>query len=576
MPRPKVLTTLLRAQACRHRVGAPMRAAVLAASVVLAAGLPVAAQAPRLPISIRGDQSTITLEFAGRYQGDTFRPKVVRTPPAYDPATKRLYVISLARRAIEILDIADPTHPTKVGAITDPSGRLGIPTSLAFLDGVLAVSLMDFTRLQAGQVAFLDVDGRQVGRPVPVGVQPWVMAPTADGRRLVLANAGEELMGVDPEGTISVVTVQRTGGEGEDRVAGRAVTLDFHGFDRDAGALVGSGLRLGRPGTSLSKGLEPQGVAVSADGRTAWVTLQRNNALARVVLDPPAIADLIPFGSKDHMQPGQGLDASDRDGAVRIRNWPVHGLYQPDGIAAYRAGGAEYLVTANEGDPWDTDSDGSDTRVEDLTLDPTAFPDPEIKEASQLGRLRVSRLGADTDGDGDVDRLYAFGGRSFAIWSEAGQLLFDSGDAFERITGDALPGDFNSPEDANRFDDRSDDRGPEPEQVAVGRVGSHTYAFVTLERVGGIVAYDVTDPNHPHFETYVNSRNFAVDPAKVCHKGDTPSAACRDAGDLEPETVKVIAASESPTGVPLLVVTHKASDSVVFYRITAASADRRE
>jgi hypothetical protein len=69
---------------------------------------------------------------------------------------------------------------------------------------------------------------------------------------------------------------------------------------------------------------------------------------------------------------------------------------------------------------------------------------------------------------------------------------------------------FNAGHDDPTFDSRSDNKGPEPEGVALGRLGAKTFAFVGLERIGGVIVYDVTTPATPTFVTYVNTRAGAA------------------------------------------------------------------
>jgi hypothetical protein len=57
-------------------------------------------------------------------------------------------------------------------------------------------------------------------------------------------------------------------------------------------------------------------------------------------------------------------------------------------------------------------------------------------------------------------------------------LIFDSGDALERITAKAYPSNFNASNTNNTFDNRSDDKGPEPEGVVVGNISGKPYAFI--------------------------------------------------------------------------------------------------
>jgi hypothetical protein len=250
-----------------------------------------------------------------------------------------------------------------------------------------------------------------------------------------------------------------------------------------------------------------------------------------------------------------GLDASDKDDAVNIANWPVQSMYMPDSIAAYTVDGATYLVTANEGDARDYDGYGEEARLGDLVLDAAVFPNAaELQREENLGRLRVSTASTDTDGDGLVDRIAAFGGRSFSIWDAAGNLVFDSGDALERITAELLPDGFNSSGENDSFDSRSDDKGPEPEALALGEIDGRTYAFVGLERIGGVMVWEITDPRAPVFVQYANNRDFTV--------------ATEEAGDLAPEGIVFVPAAESPTGSPLLIVANEFSGTTTMWEIT--------
>jgi 2',3'-cyclic-nucleotide 2'-phosphodiesterase / 3'-nucleotidase / 5'-nucleotidase len=257
-----------------------------------------------------------------------------------------------------------------------------------------------------------------------------------------------------------------------------------------------------------------------------------------------------------------------------ILNWPAMGMYQPDGIAAYSFRGQPYLVTANEGDVRtvvgltpNSATGSEDIRVGNAAyiLDPSAFPNAAVlKTNAQLGRLQVSRLSGDTDGDGDFDEIHSFGGRSFSIWSSSGDLVFDSGDQFEQVVKTQLPLNFNANNTNNDRDSRSDDSGPEPECLVLGHAFGRQWAFIGLERIGGIMVYDVTDPANARFSNYVNNRNFGVRPGA----GTIPPNPLPNTGDLSPESIAFIKADESPNGRPLLVVTNEVSGTTTLFEIT--------
>jgi 2',3'-cyclic-nucleotide 2'-phosphodiesterase / 3'-nucleotidase / 5'-nucleotidase len=311
-------------------------------------------------------------------------------------------------------------------------------------------------------------------------------------------------------------------------------------------------------------------VAIAPDGAVAWVNLQRNNAGAVIDLARPRIARIFALATKDHGRPGAGLDGSSVDGEINIRPWPIRAFYGADGFAAYQVAGETLLVSANEGDPRESTAFVEEAQLRTLRLDPEVFPNAAVlQEERNLGRLRVSRVDGDLDGDGALDEVFAYGGRSFAIWSGAGELIFDSGDELERIIAEAVPACFNCSGGSSRFDERSDDRGPEPEALALGRIGGRDYLFLAPERIGGLYAYDITEPRAPVFQQYVNFRDFSVDPRRVCAVDEPVSAACAAAGDLEPEGVLFIAAADSPIAAPLVVVTHELSTSATIYRVEA-------
>ena len=272
---------------------------------------------------------------------------------------------------------------------------------------------------------------------------------------------------------------------------------------------------------------------------------------------------------RDNSLPGNGFDASDKDhDTINIRPWPVFGMYMPDGVATSGRGRNTLLYTSNEGDLIDEDYLAEEVKIADAKLDPEAFPDPDLQNNENLGRLRVSSISSDTDGDGDLDKLVMGGTRSFSIWTRDGQQLFDSGDEFEQVLAQAVPACFNSPEDECKFDDRSPRKGPEPEFVTVGDIEGRKYLFIGFERMAGAIAYDVTDPHNVKFQQYFNNRNFAVDPHTVCGEKGTPALpGCEIAGDLEVEGMMFIPAEDSPIGVPLLVLVHELSDSTSILRI---------
>ena len=480
---------------------------------------------------------TITLSPLGTFTGSGAEI------PAFDPITQRTFVISGTSK-LEVLDNSNPANPTLFGTI-DVS-RFGTANSVAVKNGVVAVAVESSNKQAPGTVAFYDLDGNFL-KAVTVGALPDMLTFTPDGQKILVANEGEpnsynQPNSVDPEGSVSIIDISKgVLGLSQSDVT----TANFTGFNSQKSELIGNGVRIFGPNATVAQDIEPEYITVSSDSQTAWITLQENNAIAILDLQSGQITDIKPLGYKDHNLPGNGLDASDRDGGINIRNAPVLGMYQPDAIASFTANGQTYLITANEGDARDYRGFSEEVRVSSLNLDPTAFPNAAaLRNNAALGRLNVTSTLGDTNGDGDIDQLYAFGARSFSIRDAQGNLIYDSGDQIEQITASQVPTVFNSNGTSDTFDTRSDNKGPEPEGVVTGTIAGRTYAFIGLERTGGVMVYDVTNPTSPAFVQYIT----------------TPT-------DSAPEGLSFVAAENSPTGKPLLVVSNEESQTTTTYQI---------
>jgi 2',3'-cyclic-nucleotide 2'-phosphodiesterase (5'-nucleotidase family) len=541
-------------------------------SAVLLAGLVSAPVAAVPPGGSGGEPPSPGIAFApiGRY--DTGLADVGDEVTAAEIVAfsgTRMFVTNATDTSLDIVDFSDPTAPTLLERI-DLSAYGGTVTSVAAHGSTLAVAVPADDKTDPGSVVFLDTSGDVLG-VARVGALPDALTFTPDGKHVVVANEGEpsDDYGIDPLGSVSVITVRTILNPPRfcrvlPRLCeflityGAVRTLDFRAFNegRYRHRELPAGVRIFGPGASVAQDLEPEYVAVSGDSETAWVTLQENNAIAIVDLDWPRIDAIVGLGYKDHSLADNGLDGSDRDGPgndglISIRNWPVQGMYQPDGIARFQAGGKTYLLTANEGDARAWGDFEEEVRLKDASLDPTAFPDAaSLRNDDNIGRLTITDATGDTDGDGDLDVIHPFGARSFSVWSADGSQVWDSGDALEQIASAANPEFFNSDNSENNFDNRSDNKGPEPESVTTGVIGGRTYAFVGLERVSGVMVYDVTDPMAPSFVQYTNPRIFAGD------------AVGPDSG---PEGLAFVPAVQSPTGNALLLVSNEVSGTVTIY-----------
>ncbi len=480
---------------------------------------------------------------------------------AYDARQRRLFVVNANDVTVDVLDMSNPSMPSLMTTI-DASAEGGVANSVAVSGNLVAVAIEATTKTDPGKVVFYNTTSLSKVGEASVGALPDMLTFTPDGNKVLVANEGEPNSdySIDPEGSVSIIDISNG-------VANLTVsTASFTSFNAQGPSLIASGVRIFGPGASVAQDLEPEYIAVSEDGSTAWVALQENNAMAIVNVDDAVVEAIVPLGFKDHSIFGNELDVSDRDDRINIRNWPVFGMYQPDTIASYSFNGNTYIVTANEGDARDYDTWSEEIRVKNMTLSGDIAA-AGIQADEDLGRMKVtstlgvsngcdpSLLATDPEVDCEYEALYAYGARSFSIRAADGTLVFDSGNDFERITAARNPAFFNSTNDENDFDSRSDDKGPEPEGLALGRINGQTFAFIGLERVGGIMVYNISNPEAPQFVQYINNRDFTGDPA------------LGTAGDLAPEGLVFVEARQSPSGKPLLIVGNEVSGTTTVYEI---------
>lgn len=463
-------------------------------------------------------------------------------------ARDRMYVTNASDNSFDVVDVSHPAAPQRVRRV--PLGTWGAgPNSIDIRNGLVAVAVEADPVTSPGNVVFFDAEGDYRAH-VEVGSLPDMLAFSPDSKSLVVANEGEPSSynqpdSIDPEGTVSIIDVSRST-RADWRPRARSVRFTaFNAGGSRAGELP-AGVRLNGPNASVAQDVEPE--YVSFHKTTAYVTLQENNAVAVIDVDRARVTKLVPLGSKGHDVAGFGLDASDRDSAINIRPWPVKGLFMPDAIASFKVKGTRYLITANEGDGRDYAGFSDERRVSALTL---SLPDAAtLRTNANLGRLTVSA----TDGvnaAGQHEALFAFGTRSATIWNATtGERVWDSGDMFEQVTAATQPAFFNVGNEDNTFDSRSDNKGPEPEGVAVGAIDGRTYAFVGLERVGGFIVLDISDPAAPTFVQWANNRDYTR----------------ADFGpDSGPEIIRFVPANRSPSGRPTVIVANEISGSVTLY-----------
>ncbi len=535
--------------------------------------------------------SALTLTEIGRHDSGVFKKSAAEIP-SYCVSTKRLMIVNAHKGAIDVLDLSDPAKPTLIET-HDVAGELGgnmaVVNSVSVHGGLMAVAVEADPKTDPGKVAFYSTLDLKLLGSVEVGSLPDMVTFTPDGLKVLVANEGEPNSdySIDPEGSISVIDLS------EGVAAAKAMTLGFQAWN-EGGAkaeevpmLKEKGMRVfgevtlkmepleTRPAT-VSEDLEPEWIEVAPNGQIAYVSLQEANAIAEVDLMKMEVSRLLPLGFKDFGAKGNELDVSDKDG-INLRSVPgLYGLYQPDTIRLMTRKNKLYILTANEGDartrPEDDDilpgmEEGDlfsdEMKLKKFNVEGTPFA--EMTEDEDLGRFKFAGdlVKDHAKEDGTVTKLFAFGARSFSIYdAESGKQVFDSGNDFESITAEEVPELFNMSNSKTKVDDRSRSKGPEPEGMAVAQIGKKTYAFIGLERTGGIMIYDVTKGKKAKFLGYEMNRK-AVESLKLEDKSPNP-----EAGDLGPEGLIFIAADESPNGNDLLVVCNEVSGGTVIYEIS--------
>ncbi|WP_424237620.1 choice-of-anchor I family protein [Bhargavaea ginsengi] len=420
---------------------------------------------------------------------------------------------------------------------------------------LVALSVVSDPKTDPGYVVLLTKDGKFVDT-IKVGALPDMVTFTPDGKKLLAANEGEPAddYSVDPEGSISVINLDTL----------TAKTLTFEGVPLD------DAVRISSEGSVLQQ-LEPEYITVSDDSKKVFVTLQENNAIATVDLESDTIINVKGLGVKDHSLPGNELDGKE-NGEMKLERLPLLGLYMPDAIDTFTAEGKTYIVTPNEGDARDYDAFSEEADIGDIAdrirLDADHYKGFNQKQLDRLVDKGMLDELADTKitlengkaADGTYEALYSYGGRSFSIFdAETMELVYDSGNEFEKITSKALPEFFNTTNDEIAYDDRSSSKGPEPETVVTGDINGKTYAFIALERTSGIMVYDLSRPEKPKFVTFITSRDFSEDVK----------------GDVSPEGLQFIPADASPTGKPLLAATHEVSGTVAVYEFESTKGKKK-
>ena len=550
-------------------------AAACATALTLGLVSPATAAVVAEPVKDLADGATADISVLGSYGAGAFDESAAEIV-AFHADSKRILTVNALSGKIDVLDAADPAKPTKVGEVS--GGENTTINSVAVRNDGLAVAAVEpENKTDAGELIFFDAGADELGTVlgrVGVGALPDMVTITPEGDYALVANEGEpaEDYSVDPEGSVSVVKLPASV---EAATQADVRTADFRAFE---GTLADKGVHIyGQVGASTTEAqnLEPEYIAVA--GGKAYVTLQENNAVAVVDIASATVEDVWPLGYTDRRE--VPMDISDKDGKINIRTAPVKGILQPDSIAAYEVDGTTYLVTANEGDARDWEAYSEEERIKKLggkKLAPicegyagmTAGEIEEFQADENAGRLKITTAFGLNEEKNCYEDLYTYGGRSFSIFTADGTRVFDSGAEFEELTAKLLPEYFNTNHTENEFESRSDDKGPEPEGVALGEINGRTYAFVGFERLGGVIVYDITDPAKPAYTAYINNRDFSINMEELADEGDDAvKAGLEKVGDLGAEGLTFVPAKDSPNGENLLIVGNEVSGTTTVFQV---------
>lgn len=497
--------------------------------------------------------------------------------PTYDAKSKKLFVASAKIGGVVVIDFQNPALPVFLDTVQF-SGAVGEtlnPNCVSAYDGKIAVAVekvdsidasgTKYARHQKGMVAIIDAMDANHGilKTFEAGYLPDMVTFSKNGKIIAVANEGEPSKNyvTDPDGSVTLIDLS----SGLNSAVVKNVQFSQLNNATDSAKLVAKGVVLdGFKNATVAQDLEPEYITLNDDASKAWVSLQENNSIAIIDVASATLDSIVALPKKDLSRADNGFGSSNamdlqKDSKVGIKNWNVNALLMPDGIHHFSANGKSYILTANEGDGRDYGTGfineikvskvGTSNWTADVaSTDITALPDLTL------------HMGQSKNSAGKYDKMVIYGGRSFSVLDANAQLIWDSGDQFEQTTARLFPTTFNINHEPNKIalDDRSAKKGPEPESVVSGLIDGKTYAFVGLERQGGIMIYDVSTPTAPIFVDYTNKRDMT---------GTT--LATTDV--LGPEGLNFIPAAQSPNGKNLLIVANEVSGTIETYTFENSS-----
>lgn len=455
----------------------------------------------------------------------------------YNKYNQTMYLVSGKTQSVHIVNLnnvnsnsnttleATKTVTLESIGINDAGDITSVDVSPDGKEIAIAIQHKDYDK--NGYIARFDANGQLINIH-EAGIQPDMITYSPDGSLILTANEGEPRQGyeagtVDPKGSITAL----------DTNTNQSYDIDFTAFDsaESRAALVADNVII-KKDTAPSVDFEPEYITISNDSLTAYVTLQEANSIATIDLTTKQVTRVDSLGFKDYSSGDNKVDLYKKDDAINITNTDEFlGIYMPDGISSYEVDGKTYLLTANEGD----------SREWGDYIN-------EVEEKYGESKSKIVTLNTDDyDGFDDLSKKYLFGGRSFSIIDASTMtMVSDSNGEFEEITAKLLPEYFNCSNDDISFEDRSGKKGPEPEDIKTMIIDGKVMAFIGLERIGGVMMYDVSDPTNPTYVDYLNLRDFSDDIS----------------GSVSPEGLCTVSAKDSPTNKPMLIIANEVSGDV--------------
>jgi hypothetical protein len=494
----------------------------------------------------------------------------------FHAASKRVFATNGVKNTIDIFDISDVSNPKKVGSVAlSPYGN-DVTSVAAGKDVVVAVvnvadkfSATGGPTTTNGKIVVFDTNGKVLSSPDVLGVLPDSVSFAPNGTTALVAIEAQPVCAKDDPATAAKEDTDYT--KASDPVGGVTVVdlsnpsapvLRFAGFDQfTVSEMRAKGIAVSSVVNNVSKDFEPEFVS-AVDNNYAYVTIQEANAIGKLNIQSATFESITrAFESRVATV---ARDTSDRDSSAGPRNYRnVVGASQPDAIAGFKLGSGHYFVTANEGDAREYTCLNDDLRASALKVDTKRFPDwKTLSGNAALGRAKVNPTIGDKDGDGDIDTIHLRGSNSMTMYRN-GIAIWDSADLLDQIQTQAfgvanINGSHSLSADKATMNyvgqDRSDDKGAEPEGVAVGMVGDRRIAVLGLERMSALAVFDITQPGSPVFLEWLQMLPTKATPAK-------------DVKHWSPEGIVFVPANKSPSGKALIITSYELSGSLSIHQM---------